>query len=323
MIRGPFRTHHEAGFPLARVCGLTASLWAFLLLGGMAGCRPPAPAPARFDPDRFDGRRAWRDVQRFVAIGPRPAGSPGAAAGAEFIRSELRAAGVEARVDEFTDATPSGPMVFRNVLGRIPGTADSIVMLACHYDTKAGIAGFVGANDSGSGVGVLLEMARALPGDPAGRPDVLLAFLDGEECQREYGPRDGFHGSRRLASQWQEDGRIRRLRAFILLDMVGDRDLSVTIPRNGTPWLISAVFTAAEAEGCRKYFSLHRSEILDDHVAFLAAGVPAVDLIDFEYGSAPGRNDYWHTREDSLDKIGAESLQRVGRVVIRVLNTLF
>jgi glutaminyl-peptide cyclotransferase len=137
-----------------------------------------------------------------------------------------------------------------------------------------------------------------------------------------YGSADGLHGSRHLAAQMRADGRAAKTIGVILLDMIGDRNLSITIPRNGTPRLTTLALDCAQREGVRGRFGLARGDILDDHVPFLLNGMPAVDLIDFEYGSAPGRNDYWHTPADTLDKLSADSLQAMGRVVIRMLNSL-
>jgi glutaminyl-peptide cyclotransferase len=248
------------------------------------------------------------------------------------IKNRLDKLGVSAEIDDFIDPTPYGSNRFRNVIGKIPGGPGRIILMA-HYDTKGGIgAGFEGANDSGSGVGVLLELARVISAARAGLeaggttpvlpPSVWVAFLDGEECHDSYGPVDGFHGSRRLARQVVEAGDRKRVGAVILLDMIGDRDLTVTIPRNSTPELVALAFRAAEEEGVRPAFSLFPGAIFDDHQAFLDVGLPAVDLIDFEFGSAPRKNDYWHTEQDTLDKLSAASLATIGKVVIRMVNAL-
>lgn len=227
-------------------------------------------------------------------------------------------------MDRFKDDVADGTADFCNVMGRLPGRTNSVVVLAAHYDTKTGIsATFAGANDSGSGVGLLLGLASALTGAHRDDlPEIHLVFLDGEECRREYGPADGLHGSRHLARQWRASGQARRIRAFILVDMIGDRDLTVTVPRNGTPELIKAVMGAAEAEGLRSRFSLYPGTIMDDHQPMLDAGMPAVDLIDFQYGSEPGGNDYWHTPGDTMDKLSIDSFQKMGQVVLRLLAAL-
>ena len=137
-----------------------------------------------------------------------------------------------------------------------------------------------------------------------------------------YGPQDGFHGSRHLAATMAADGSLSNVAAMILLDMVGDKDLTITIPRNSTPWLTSLAFEAARAEDVRNHFRLYPYAVGDDHDAFYMRGVPAIDLIDFEFGSAPGKNDYWHTAADSMDKISAESLAIVGRVAARMVEEI-
>lgn len=296
------------------------------LVLGTAGCgRAPGPAapvpsppPAETAPVAVDGARALEEVRNFVALGPRDSGTPGAAQAANYLRVRLREIGVEAEIQEFREASPKGEVTFRNVLGRIPGTSSRILLFGSHYDTKAGIEGFEGANDSGSSTGLLLELAQgyAQAGPPA--LEVRFAFFDGEECMKAYGPGDGFHGSKHLAQTMEADGSLSNVAALILLDMVGDRDLTVTIPRNSTPWLTALAFEAARAEGVREKFRLHPQPIGDDHVAFLKRGVPAIDLIDFEFGSGPGKNDYWHTPADSMDKLSAESLGIVGRVAARL-----
>ena len=231
---------------------------------------------------------------------------------------------MEAEVREFRDAAPGGEGVFRNVTGRIAargggGEGGPLVLLGAHYDTKTGIEGFVGANDSGSGTGLLLALARALAEAPA-EVEVRVAFFDGEEAAVAYGPTDGFHGSRRLADEMEERGELGRLAAMILLDMVGDRELGITLPANGSPELTRLVFESARELGVREKFRLAVFSIGDDHVAFARKGVATVDLIDFEYGGGPGRNAYWHTAEDTLDKMSAESLATVGRVVLRMVE---
>jgi glutaminyl-peptide cyclotransferase len=274
---------------------------------------PPAPAP-------FSGERALKEAADFTALGPRVAGTPGAARAADYLAGRLRAAGLAVRVDEFREATPEGTQTFRNVMGRLPGTTTGTVILVSHYDTKSGISpDFAGANDSGSSTGVLLELARLLKARQGG-PEIEFLFVDGEECRVSYGPQDGLHGSRRRAGQLVANGAAGRVKAVILLDMIGDRDLRVTLPRNGTRELMLAVFRAAEDEGVRGHFFLLDGDVLDDHVPFLEAGMPAVDLIDFTYGEGAGDNRYWHTAEDTVDKLSAESLGIAGRVVMRMLS---
>ena len=305
------------------------TVWMLAGLALAVGCGRPPPAeetpppaiPAK--PVAISGAAALEEVRAFLEVGPRDAGTPGAERAATYLAERLHALGVAAEIQEFREPSPLGPeTVFRNVLGRIPGRTDRIVLLGSHYDTKAGIPDFVGANDSGSSTGLLLELARAFAAGAPPEMEIRFAFFDGEESRIEYGPADGFHGSRHLARTMAADGSLSNVVAMILLDMVGDRDLTLTIPRNCTPWLVSAAFAAARAEGVRERFQLYPYNVGDDHVAFFERGVPAINFIDFEYGSAPGLNDYWHTPADTLDKLSAESLDLVGRVVARLVAEL-
>ena len=262
------------------------------------------------------------EVRELVAIGSRDAGSEGAARAARHLQDHLRLHGVAERVEEFTNQTPHGETVFRNVVGEIPGEGPLLIILGSHYDTKSGIPGFEGANDSGSSCGVLLELARVLASGPKPKATIRFVFFDGEECMKSYGPTDGLQGSTYHARRLVRTGRAQDVWALILLDMVGDKDLSITLPRNGSPFLLQAVLQSAHEENVRDKFSLHPFGVGDDHVPFLDVGIPAVDLIDFAFGSAPGLNDYWHTAEDRMDKISAESLDVVGRVTLRTINKL-
>lgn len=294
-------------------------------LGVGAGCGGPGPVPEapgggaeRVRPE-VSGEAALEEVRRLVGLGLRDSGTEGAERAAVHLRDRLRELGVEAEIEEFRDRTPAGERVFRNVTGRIPGESGRVVLVGSHYDTKAGMAaGFEGANDSGSSTGLLLELARVFRAGAPHPMELRVVFFDGEECLEAYGPEDGLHGSREAARRMEADGSLKDVAALILLDMVGDRDLTITIPRNSTPWLAALAFDAARAEGARPRFQLYPYRILDDHEPFLEKGVPAVNLIDFHYGSGPGRNDYWHTAEDTMDKLSAESLGLVGRVAQRL-----
>lgn len=271
----------------------------------------------------FDGAKAMVETEALVEISPRDAGSGGGRRAAVHLETNLKALGLNAAVVAFSEETPSGKMFFNNVLARIPGKTDRLIVLASHFDTKSGISkDFQGANDSGSSSGVLLELARVLKKRGPFETEFMIAFLDGEECREQYGPHDGLHGSRHLAKQIVEEGGARHVEAVIVLDMIGDRDLNITIPRNSSKKLVSALFSAAHETGARSQFGLASGDILDDHVPFLVAGMPAIDLIDFKYGSAPNLNDYWHTTNDTLDKLSVESLQTVGDTVLRLVENL-
>lgn len=281
----------------------------------LAGCSPA-------DSSGFDGERAMQETADLVAIRPRDAGTGGARRAAVHLESRLKELGLKTTIDTFSEETPAGKIHFNNVLGRLPGKTKRLIVITSHFDTKSGISPtFQGANDSGSSSGVLLELTRMLSRQTL-ETEFLIAFLDGEECREQYGPTDGLHGSRHLAQQLVDSGGAPHVEAVIVLDMIGDADLNVTIPRNGSRSLIKELFYAAHEMGTRSAFGLGKGSILDDHVPFLQAGMPAIDVIDFDYGSAPGLNDYWHTTEDSMDKLSVGSLQKIGDTILKMIKNL-
>lgn len=306
--------------PALWACGVLS----FTLVG--CGDRPPATETAPPRPaltfTAAQASNAFAHVTGLVeTCTPRDAGTPGAEKAAHWIHDRLAERNVDVRIDRFTDPTPRGTKPFFNVLATIPGTGDGWIILLSHFDTMSGIGkGFQGANDSGSSTGLLIELAAILRAAGPLPYNILCGFMDGEECMLAYSDRDGFHGSRRLAKQIKAEGRD--VKAVILMDMVGDRDLKLTVPRNSTAALRLLALKAAEATGDRARIGLFDGIIYDDHQAFLDLGFPAVNLIDFEFGSRPGLNDYWHTPEDTLDKLSVDSLLTTGRIVLEMINRL-
>jgi len=293
----------------------------------LAGCsEKPATnvrnmyAPLVFSPAQASN--ALSNVTAFVTeCTPRNSGTTGSEVAAVWLHTRLTEQGIDTILDRFTAPTPRGLKPFVNVLASIPGKSDKWLLLLSHFDTMSGISeSFQGANDSGSSTGILLELAVALHAFSPCKYNILCAFLDGEECMLAYSDRDGFHGSKRLANTMRQQGK--EIKAVILMDMVGDSDLKITIPRNSTADLRVLALEAAEATGDRDKIGLFDGTIYDDHQAFLDLGYPAVNLIDFQYGSRPGKNDYWHTTKDSLDKLSADSLLTTGRIVMEMLNRL-
>lgn len=292
----------------------------FLLLGLLLllGCKPESPQPGA-----FDGQRAFAEVEALVQISPRDAGTPNGRRAAEHLFQRLKEFGIKAEIDTFSDQTPEGKKTMHNVVGRIPGKSDEWIILGSHFDTMPGIENFQGANDSGSSTGVLLELARLLADT---KPDtgIIFAFFDGEEGIAHYIPGDGLHGSRHMAGQLLKNGEHKKIKAMILLDMVGDPDLHFVLPTNSSKSLAKLLFEAAHTTGYRDYFSISRktSLITDDHVPFIQIGIPAIDIIDFKFGSEPGKNDYWHTEQDNLNHISAESLEITGSVILEMIKTM-
>lgn len=294
-----------------------------LLLG--CGKREPLTANKAprlvFKPEH--GIQALSNVTAFVqACTPRDAMTPGAERAAQWLKAKLIANGLPtATIQTFTDKTPLGEKAFHNVESVIPGQSTKTIILLSHFDTKSGISpAFQGANDSGSSTGLLLELARIIAASGTPRHTLQIAFLDGEECVLAFGAQDGLHGSRHLAKKLLQEKR--EVVAVILMDMIGDRTLRIQLPHNGTGTLRACALRAADATGDRAHIGLYDGPILDDHQPFLDAGFPAVDLIDFQYGDAPGENTFWHTTDDTLDKLSAESLSITGRIVLEMINQL-
>lgn len=292
---------------------LVASL--MLLVGcGQDSGSPEGSAAA----GEFDAERAFADVERIVALGPRPSGSTANLKGARLIAGALADAGLE-------DATIQRP--WRNVVATIPGAGSGVVIVAAHHDTKD-IPGFVGANDSASGVAVLLELARSLP-NPMPGPAVQLVAFDAEEARGERSFEvDGTRGSRQYLEYASTGGRqqsseVDSIRAMILFDLVGDCDLQ--IPREGfsDPDLYRAFAAASERlDGSPEPFRGETGAISDDHVPFVEAGIPAVDLIDFTFGGDRSPGSFWHTTDDTLDKVCPDSLDAVGEAAVEVIGEI-
>ena len=275
---------------------------------------PRAAAGAQVAPPlTFDSSRAYEHLRRQVGFGPRPAGSAALARCREYILDELAALGVEVREDAFEAATPLGAVPMVNVIATIPGRRAERIALATHYDTKLFREfRFVGASDGASSTAAVLELARVL----AGRQHdftIELLFFDGEEAAVDwFRNNDNTYGSRRYVQAAQEDGSLDDLKALVLLDMIGDRDLTIRRDTNSTPWLTDIVWASAATLGHQAYFLDQRVNIEDDHVPFLRAGVPSVNIIDLDYPA-------WHTAQDDLAHVSARSLQVVGDVVLDAL----
>ena len=255
----------------------------------------------------FDGAAALRHVERLVAIGPRAAGSTGGERARAYIVGELKRAGVETRVLGFDAATPHGKLRMANVIAVLPGRRADVILIGGHYDTKFfRDFRFVGANDGGSSTALLLELARVLS-KTRREFTYWLVFFDGEEAREQWTSVDSLYGSRHLAAELL---RTRKLpRAMILADMIGDRDLAIRRDGHSTPWLVEIIWSTARRLRYDAHFLVDSHTVEDDHVPFLRAGVPAALLIDMDYPP-------WHTKDDTLDKVSADSLRIVGDVLL-------
>ncbi len=275
----------------------------------------------------LDSARAWRHLETLVALGERPSGTIPNAKARAYIADELRKLGLDPFTQSFEAPTPIGVITYNNVYVDIPPTAESgapssapIVILATHFDTKLLEFEFVGANDGGSGTALLLELARCLLARERRTVTYRVLFLDGEEALRPYwAGEDNCYGSRHHVKELGKDGTLARVRACVLLDMVGDAELVLAMEGYSDARLVDLFFGAARRLGLGAHLGKKPHDIKDDHLRFLDAGIPSVDLIDFEYGPS---NEFWHTGADRLDKCSAKSLEIVGRIVLEGLPEL-
>jgi glutaminyl-peptide cyclotransferase len=276
------------------------------------GVQRTGPGEPRQSP--FSASRAFADLEALTGLGARPAGSPAIAKAREYIVAELKKAGLEPVLDEFEPMTPRGPRKMVNIRAVRPGAGSRIIALAGHYDTKLFDFSFVGANDGGSSAAWLLEMARATSGLKL-ENNLEFIFFDGEEAVLEWTDTDSVYGSRHDVDRRYRAGSLDQLEALILVDMIGDRNLNILRESASTTWLTDIVWNTAHSLGFTKEFVNSSQSIADDHVPFLKAGVPAMDVIDFDY-------PYWHTPADTLDKTSAMSLKIVGDVIYFSLSEI-
>lgn len=271
---------------------------------------------------RIDGERAMRVVEDLVRIGPRSAGSQKLEDTRRYIEEQVKSIGLTVSRQAFDAATPIGKIPMANLIIRIPGTnnpSGARVLLSGHYDTKRYLdRNFVGANDGGSSTALLLEFARVLAKKPP-KIDVWIVFFDGEEAIGTWTDSDSVYGSKHMALELRRSGDAPKIRAVINVDMIGDRNLQLLNEHFSTEKLRNLAHDVARKMGKPDLFAAPLMPLDDDHVPFLRLGMPAIDLIDFDYGP---NHSYWHTDEDTVDKLAASSFVTVGELVLRMLERL-
>ena len=268
------------------------------------------------------GIKMFAYTAEFVRISPRDSGTINASRSSRWLAQEIRRMGFTPQADTWTEDTAFGKKTFCNIYVDIPGETPNVVMFGSHYDTKAGISDdFQGANDGGSSTGILLGLIDHLAETkPLLKSSVRFAFFDGEEAfGNTYRDDDGLHGSKRMAAQFTRNRLKTPLVAAIILDMVGDHNQRLEIPRNVTPWLAKIAIQESNANPSVARTILADSAIIDDHLPFIVSRFSAIDLIDFQYGSAPGKHDYWHSPHDTIDKISPDSLYKAGGLALAML----
>jgi len=281
---------------------------------------PPdnGPAPA------IDSNRTMKYVKEIVAYGPRPLGSANHKKVEDYLLAHLKGDVVEN--DIFAADTPEGKFPVHNIVAKFPGKKDGLVVIASHYDTNYPLrnTSYVGANDGGSSSALLLELANQLRGKARDGYSIWLVWDDAEEAMKPDTETpfmdNSLYGITHLAEKWQADGTLKRIKAFILADMIGDADLSVDRDTNSTAWVEDVVYEAATRLGYQSHFFARTLPgVSDDHIPFVKRGVPSADLIDFDYGY----NDvFWHTTQDTVDKLSPKSLEIVGSTILETVGIL-
>jgi len=287
-----------------------------LALLSLTGCKP---AGANEKPWReFSGDKALAHVQALVDLGPRPPKSDAIKKARAYIHQQLEATGWQVIDQPFEAQTPRGTVQFVNLIARRPDQPQSekLYFVGSHYDTKTfDSIRFVGANDGGSSSGALIELGRVLNQHPDLAARIELIFFDGEEAYEGFTKSDGLYGSRFFAKKARQASRAQYYGGGIVWDMIGDRDLTITLPPDSPVELARGIFAAADALQVRNNFTYYGNEVLDDHTPLNAIGIPTIDLIDFDFPP-------WHTAGDTMDKLSAPSLQIVGAVTLYYLSQI-
>jgi len=315
---------------LNSIIGMIRNYFSFLLVLSSAfllGCDGGKNAVVAFDPatavyQEFSGEKALAEVKKFVDAGPHPAGTEASKAYILHMEETLKGHGWETQRQVFTDPTPLGDIEFTNLRARFPAKAGKPVdweqgghvLLCSHFDTKYyPFINFVGANDGGSSTGALLEAARCLALNPATASQIELVFFDGEEAYVEFTATDGLYGSRHYTGKLRRIPKTQWPRAMVLFDLIGDQDLAIRVPPNGSQELLGHLFSAAKELGTRSSFGTARHPITDDHEPFNHLRIPAIDIIDLDY-------PHWHKESDTFDKISAQNIEIVAKTTLLMIE---
>jgi glutaminyl-peptide cyclotransferase len=305
---------------LAGVGAQNPRIWLSLLL---APSLVTLPARAQKPIPVFSGQAIYSLTQQLLVVAPkRINGSPGHLAAENFIKEHFKpdAAKGNFETDQFTANTPVGPQVMRNYIVRYPGKKDGVIVLASHYETNYPLkdVNFVGANDGACTSALLIALGQYFGTHPPEGYSVWLVFDDGEEAianppynPAQWSTSNSLYGTRHLAAKWYSDGTLKRIKAFIVADMIGDKDLNILEEMGSTPWLRDVLRQAARNTNHTANVFQSQGEEEDDHLPFLKRGVPSLDVIDADYGAHTSAmpDGYHHTDQDTIDKISPKSLQ--------------
>jgi len=280
---------------------------------------PEAAAPDNAPLPHIDAKRAFQYTREVTAFGPRYMGSENHKKLERYILDHLN--GDQVEDDAFTADTVEGKFPVRNIIAKFPGAKDGIIVILGHYDTVYPLrnSGFVGANDGGSSTAILLEYANQLRGKKRDGYSVWLVWTDGEEAVKTWTDTDSVYGARHLAEKWEKDGTLKKIKALMVMDMIGDADLDISRNTKGAPWLLDLIYAAAERGGYQSHFYATEGPIEDDHIPFVNRGVPCADVIDLHYGY---NNVFWHSPQDTMDKLSPKSLEIVGNTILETIHML-
>jgi Zn-dependent M28 family amino/carboxypeptidase len=289
----------------------------------------PLPAHAQKAAGQISGKAIYDLTQQYVNAAPhRYVGSADHAHAEAFIKAQFapEAAKGDFETDSFAPSTPIGMVAMRNYIVRYPGKKDGVIVLATHYETNYPLKdiNFVGANDGACTTALLIEIGHYLRAHPPEGFSVWLVFDDGEEAIQEWSDSDSLYGTRHLAAKWSKDGTITKIKAFLLADMIGDKDLNIDRDSNSTPWLLAMLATAAKNTGHGGYVFKNETTVNDDHLPFKQRGVPVLDIIDIDYGphNSSTPDGYHHTAQDTMDKISARSLQVSADIFLEMIRLI-
>jgi Zn-dependent M28 family amino/carboxypeptidase len=301
----------------------------FIQLGLMIASMtvPAMPVASISLHDAFNSQKAYAYTAEIAGFGERWPGSPGHRKTEDLIHQVLQKDGAQIEADDFIATTPRGPITVHNIIGKFNVSTNpkqDVFVLAGHYDTLFK-PGFIGANDGASSTAILLAFADALARQKT-TIQIWLVWTDLEEAIHSFGGNDGLYGSRHLAQKLAANGTISRIRGLFLLDMIGDKDLNVARETGSSGWLQNFIAKAANQLDYSRYFFQYETNIIDDHISFIDVGVPAVDVVDAEYGRMGVRFDamgeFHHSNSDTMDKVSQHSFEVVGRTILLTVELL-
>jgi glutaminyl-peptide cyclotransferase len=267
----------------------------------------------------IDAKRAFEMTREVTAFGPRYMGNENHKKLERYILDHLK--GDEVEEDNFIADTVEGKFPVHNIIAEFPGAKDGIIVIFGHYDTNYPLrnTGYVGANDGGSSTGILLEYANQFRGKKRDGYSIWLVWTDGEEAVKAWTDTDSVYGARHLAEKWEKDGTLKKIKALLVMDMIGDADLNIDRNTNGAPWLLDLIYAAAERQGYQSHFYARQGPIEDDHIPFFNRGIPTADVIDLDYGY---NNVFHHTPQDTMDKVSPKSLEIVGDTTLEAIRMI-